>query len=541
MGLSSMGLTTELPGGYGPCSRPISMLVKRGEGGHGLVDADTSRPNPIRQEVERVPPHVEQPLWRLLTEPGTVQVDLPGSAAARRRLRQQIGTLPAGTAVVLCSAAVGSRMRCRRFARDAGIQLQREYVAVPSMHAPACYVEDTPQALRYFFSQLLALPRGGTVKSAMLGAAKTAARLQFPWPAFGAVAPVRVAVGRIPIRPGETIEPGYAADLFGVAGMETVVVALSKDPNAKVTLLLIPRGSPRPTLAVKVPTTRGAEATILAERRVLEELQTRLPAAMLATIPTIAHLPDAQGRAALVTTALPGSPMRTRYHAWRHLARARAVSDDFMAVERWLAAFQNATAGASGPVDMDNGSISILRRRFADDPHMDGTLAMLGAIHARLRTSKTPRTAVHGDFWFGNLLLVGKEISGVIDWESGSSRGEPIRDLVRFALTYALYLDRHSTPGHRVAGHRGLRAGTWGSGIEYAINGHGWFPNLFRGFVRNGLARLGADPGCWREAVLAGLAEVAASADHLDFAWQHWQLFDRLSEPVPNEFQSIDA
>jgi aminoglycoside phosphotransferase len=432
-------------------------------------------------------------------------------------------------------------MRCRRFARDAGIQLLREYVAVPSTHAPACYVEDTPQALRYFFSQLLALPRGGAVKSAVLGAAKAAARLQFPWPAFGAVAPVRVAVARIPTRPGEIIEPSHAADLFGVAGMETVVVALSKDPNAKVTLLLIPRGSTRPTLAVKVPTTRGAEATILAERRVLEELQTRLPAAMLATIPTIAKLPDAQGGAALVTSALPGSPMRTRYHAWRHLARARAVSDDFKAVERWLARFQSATAGASEPVDMDNGSIAALRRRFADDLHLDGMLAILGAIHARLRTSKTPRTVVHGDFWFGNLLLVREEISGVIDWESGSSWGEPVRDLVRFALTYALYLDRHSKPGHRVAGHRGLRAGAWGSGIEFAVNGDGWFPDLFRSFVRDGLARLGADPTCWREAVLAGLAEVAATADHLDFARLHWQMFERLTESAPTMLQASEA
>lgn len=517
------------------------MLVKRGEDGHGLVDTDTLRRSPVKQESEWVPPHVEQPLWRLLTEPGTVQVDLPRSAPARRRLRQQIGTLPAGTAVVLCSSELGSRMRCRRFAKDAGIQLMREYVAVPSVHAPACYVEDTPQAISYFVSQLLALPRGGAVKSALLGAAKTAARLQFPWTAIGAVAPVRVAVARVPARPGEIIEPGRVPDLFGVAGMETVVVALSKDPNAKVTLLLIPNGSGRPTLAVKVPTTRGAEATIHAERHVLEELQTRLPAAMSATVPTLARLPSAQGQAALVTTALPGSPMRTRYHAWRHIASARAVGDDFMAVERWLARFQSTTAGASGPVDMENGNISILRSRFADDPNLDGIMARLDAIFDRLRTSKTPRTAVHGDFWFGNLLLVGTEISGVIDWESGSSWGEPVRDLVRFALTYALYLDRHSTPGHRVAGHRGLRAGTWGSGIEYAINGHGWFPNLFRGFVRNGLARLGADPGCWRDAVLAGLAEVAATADHLDFAWQHWQMFDRLSEPAPNELQSNNA
>ena len=506
------------------------MLVKRGDNGHEFVDAGSESPDSIEHETERVLPHVVQPLWRLLAEPGTLQIDLTGSAAERRRLRQQISTLPAGTALVLCCAVVGSRQRFRSFAKDAGVEMLREYVAIPSAHAPTCYVEDTPQALRYFFSELLALPRGGAVKSALLGAAKRAARLPVPWSALGAVAPIRVAVGRIPFRPSGIIGLGNEAGLLGVAGMETVVIALSKDPNAKVTLLLIPSGTDQPTVVVKVPTTKGAEATIAAERRVLTDLRHRLPAAVLATIPTITHLDEADGRVALVTTALPGSPMRNRYHAWKHLASADAVREDFMAVERWLAGFQSATAGSPEPVDMDSGSVAILRRRFVDDPTLEATITTLGAIHTRLRASKTPRTAVHGDFWFGNLLVSGGELSGVVDWEAGSKHGEPVRDIVRFALTYALYLDRHSRSGRHVAGHRGLRAGVWGSGIDFAINGEGWFPNLFREFVRGGLSRLGADPDCWHDATLAGIAEVAATADHRDFATHHWHLFQSLTQ-----------
>ena len=69
----------------------------------------------------------------------------------------------------------------------------------------------------------------------------------------------------------------------------------------------------------------------------------------------------------------------------------------------------------------------------------------------------------------------------------------------------------------------------WGSGIDFAINGEGWFPNLFREFVRGGLSRLGADPDCWHDATLAGIAEVAATADHREFATQHWHLFQSLT------------
>jgi len=177
----------------------------------------------------------------------------------------------------------------------------------------------------------------------------------------------------------------------------------------------------------------------------------------------------------------------------------------------------------------DGGVADILSSRFADDPAIEGALPQLRATHARLRKSTSPRTAVHGDFWFGNLLATGDQISGVIDWESGAISGEPLRDVVRFAITYALYLDRHSPAGGQVAGHRGLRSGVWGSGIEFALDGTGWFSELFRQFIAGSLSRLGADPARWRDAALAGIAEVAATADHGAFARLHFQLFARLA------------
>jgi aminoglycoside phosphotransferase (APT) family kinase protein len=197
--------------------------------------------------------------------------------------------------------------------------------------------------------------------------------------------------------------------------------------------------------------------------------------------------------------------------------------------ERWLSQLQATTRGAPEPIDMHSGVVEVLATRFAGDPQLGMSLERLARIYLRLGSARTPRTVVHGDFWFGNVMVDGDQVSGVIDWESGSASGEPIRDLVRFALTFALYLDRHSKVGGLVSGHRGLRADRWGAGIEYGIDGKGWFPDLFHEFIQNGLRRLGADPALWRDAALAGIAEVAATADHLDFAALHWQLFERLS------------
>lgn len=400
----------------------------------------------------------------------------------------------------------------------------REYVAVPSLYSPTCYVEDARPALRYFFTQVLALPRGGAPLIALFAAAKLVSRIA-PWAVIGAVARSRIVVGRV----GTTTEPPAGAGLLEVPGMRAVVLALSKDPNAKLTILLIPAGEARPSLAVKVPTTETAEASIAAERRAIAQLRARLPEATLSTIPGIGDLLVGDDRRTLVTTALPGATMTTRYHEWRHLATPDAVRTDFRMAERWLSQLQATTTGAPEPIDMHSGVVEVLAARFAADPQMEASLGRLARVYGRLGSARTPRTAVHGDFWFGNLLVDGDRVSGVIDWESGSPSGEPIRDLVRFALTFALYLDRHSKVGGPVSGHRGLRADRWGAGIEYAIDGQGWFPDLFRDFIQNGLGRLGADPALWRDAALAGIAEVAATADHLDFAALHWQLFERLS------------
>lgn len=475
-------------------------------------------------------------LWQLVTAPGSVRFDVPASPAARRRLRQRVRNLPPGAPVVLWCAALGSsRRRSRRFAREAGIEILREYIAIPSPDSPTCYVEDSRPALGYFFTELLTLPKGSAALSASLQVVKGVARTFFPATLVGAVAPIRLVLGRVQASQAtgaaytDIAGPVRQGGLLDVPRMHSLVVALSKDPNAKVTVLLIPHGSHRPTLAVKLPTTRAAEGTIRAERGVLKELHQSLPPAILATIPRLTHLKELAGTTSLVTTALPGSPMTTRYHAWRHLGNPSAVRADFRAVQSWLAAFQRAAAGARRPIDMDGGTAVTLRTRFGAEPGLDRSLAALAVVHARLRTTTTAPTAVHGDFWFGNVLMGGEKVSGVIDWEAGAASGEPVRDLVRFALTYALYLDRHTRAGKGVSGHRGLRADEWGSGITWAFDGKGWFPDLVREFVQGGLARLGADPELWREAMLAGLAEVAASADHLEFARLHWQLFGRLS------------
>lgn len=339
---------------------------------------------------------------------------------------------------------------------------------------------------------------------------------------------VAVTAGELPTGAGAAGGERALWDFVRDSRMRSVVMGASKDPNAKVTILLVSPETRRPALAVKVPTTDAAADAIAAERRVLVGLEDLGPR-LAATIPRVVDAVEFRGRVGIVMTAKPGTPMTTAYLRPRHLADPERVGEHFAAAEAWLTEFHRETAARPAPVDMDGGVAARLATRFADDPKIGDSLARLAENQARLAESTTPRTAVHGDLWFGNVLMTGADASGVVDWEAGAGVGEPLRDVVRFAIMYALFLDRGTRAGRRVAGHPDLRAGRWGAGVEYALEGRGWFPDRFRRFVADGLDRLGASPAAWRDAALAGIAEVAALTDDPDFARQTLSLYQRVT------------
>jgi aminoglycoside phosphotransferase (APT) family kinase protein len=317
-------------------------------------------------------------------------------------------------------------------------------------------------------------------------------------------------------------------DFVRESGLQSLVACASKNPNAKFTVLLVSPTTRRAVRAVKVPTTDIAEAAVEAEGQMLLELE-RLTTPVAGTVPRLVDLVEFDGRVGIVMTAVSGTPMTTSYLRSRHTATPAAIAADFAAVDAWLTDFQNGTAGKTAAVDMDGGVTARLADRFGDHVALDEALDRVAEIHRSLETNAVSRTAVHGDLWFGNVLVSDGRASGIVDWEAGGIAGEPLRDLARFAHMYALFLDRRTRPGRTVAGHRGLRAGEWGAGVAFAVNGAGWFPELFRRFLRDGLARLGASPEHWRELALAGIAEVAALADEDEYARHHLELFLRLS------------
>lgn len=312
--------------------------------------------------------------------------------------------------------------------------------------------------------------------------------------------------------------------LLNLPGNRTIILDGSRDPNAGVTMMLIPAGTNEPELAIKLATTAAAAEVIDREARLLAELQRRPMGRIAPTLPQLAGVFHADGMLAVATTVVPGVPMRTRYHGFGYLRRPNAIWADFTAASRWLAALQACTTSAATPISLLDGVPTQITTRWPGDARARTLADKLAPVAARLTSACTPRTVVHGDFWAGNVLVTNAAVTGVVDWPDGSLAGEPLGDVARFALTYALYLDRHTRHGRQVSGHPGLRADGWGAGIRYALAGEHWFGRIVTEFVTGALARLGAPTDLWRDVLLAGIAEIAVTADHPDFAACHRDL-----------------
>jgi hypothetical protein len=158
------------------------------------------------------------------------------------------------------------------------------------------------------------------------------------------------------------------SDLVDEVDGRVACLALSKDPNAKVTVLFFRPGEDTPGYVAKVPTTRIAALRVQLEGSTLASLDRKPLGALGETIPQVTAVVEHMGWPVLVTTALPGRIMLASYHQWRHTSRPATVKADFDAAGRWLAEWQRHVAtGRTGLSLMIEGVAPEISRRFGDD------------------------------------------------------------------------------------------------------------------------------------------------------------------------------
>jgi hypothetical protein len=131
---------------------------------------------------------------QVVAPPGAFIVDVARRRGGRQALIRDVRALAAGSPVVLSSPAPFARRRCRRFASAAGIDVHREYVALPTPGAPAYLVEDAPVATSHFVRSILVPPPGTIGTAPFRLCLAVVARLANPGRVASVVAP-RLVVG----------------------------------------------------------------------------------------------------------------------------------------------------------------------------------------------------------------------------------------------------------------------------------------------------------------------------------------------------------
>lgn len=134
--------------------------------------------------------------WRVVVAPDTLPVRVPFRRGERAAAEARVRDFPKGTQVVLLADSVGSLGRCRRFAGSAGIGLEREYLAFPSMRSPGYLVENAPRPTSYFLSALATVPPAPAAVSGLAELALRFGTKVLPSTVLARLSPGCVAVGR---------------------------------------------------------------------------------------------------------------------------------------------------------------------------------------------------------------------------------------------------------------------------------------------------------------------------------------------------------
>lgn len=97
-------------------------------------------------------------LWDLVLPATSRRARVPARRSGRRRLAADLRAQPTGARLVILDQGPLAGRRLAALARAAGLTLELEYVAVPTLHAPLFLVERSAATQVYFAEHLLAPP-----------------------------------------------------------------------------------------------------------------------------------------------------------------------------------------------------------------------------------------------------------------------------------------------------------------------------------------------------------------------------------------------
>ena len=174
-------------------------------------------------------------------------------------------------------------------------------------------------------------------------------------------------------------------------------------------------GATAPTVIGKLPRTA---LDVEIARREAAALEALAPAAEALHVPRLLFQTELDdGRFLFLQSGLTGVPLADK-------------ADHFDLILPWLDRFQSSAPAAGSLEEAVRCAIALCRTKLPDLTSAEGRL-LAAAAEAAPRLRPFAATAVHGDFWAGNILREGDRLA-VVDW-SNYHPGSPLEDLHNFA------------------------------------------------------------------------------------------------------------
>lgn len=283
-----------------------------------------------------------------------------------------------------------------------------------------------------------------------------------------------------------TLPPPYASREFSRFLADRRVTVLDVVPGAAWGHRRLLVGEPQ-TGVVRFATAVGQPAVgfdpIAREELVLTQVREQLSGSVRDTLPEVVQRVDVfTNLNGLVVTGVPGlRPSGLR-------PPTPPIRDVLPAMDAWLTAVWQQTAGEPMRVDLGAGAIDVLLGKYAGTAQLEPALELLRSTRLRLAELEVSSTLSHGCLCLRHVMFEGSVVVGVDDWGVATPSGGPLRDAATFAV--------------RAAGPR----------LPEVITGETPYAAALRQFVATALNRLGLPRKLWRHVLLLAQLELAITA-----------------------------
>jgi len=226
--------------------------------------------------------------------------------------------------------------------------------------------------------------------------------------------------------------------------LDFILLAPHFRASSHILFLIFPRGSPKPTLVVKVPRLAGINNSVEREAANLSAVQASRPEGFN-SIPYLVTLQESHNRKILIETALYGRAMDPKF-----VRKNRKYCIEMTIA--WLIDIYQSTHCSAKVTPfwferLIEQPIQYFSRRIPQNEEESYLLKRTRETAEALREMDLPIVFEHGDLSHPNILIPDQGRIGILDWEQAEPLGLPACDLFFFLAYVGFAISRSRENG----------------------------------------------------------------------------------------------